>query len=320
MSQLSRRRLLGHGAAALAFVPGLARAATDPAGTTTAPPAPSGQTIQDGADAQRRMTLDVLIDGKGPFRFMVDTGADQSVVSSEVAMALGLVHGDDVVVQGISRALPAPTAELKNVVFGPIVIDSLTVPVLPREWLGADGYLGLDVVDGRKVTFDFLHNQIKVDSSDRYSNWFFSSETIVRVNGSKGRLTAVNCSVDGVRAYAFVDSGAQVSIGNSHLFEAMKERGATYFTDLTVPIFGVTGGATPGRFTSVDSIRLGPLNFFHSTLVIADLQVFDVWGLSDKPALFIGMNFLRQTSAMTIDFGRKEFRFKVADVRLANRA
>jgi hypothetical protein len=42
--------------------------------------------------------------------------------------------------------------------------------------------------------------------------------------------------------------------------------------------------------------------------------------LSDKPALFIGMNFLRQTSALTIDFGRRELRFKTADVKLASRA
>jgi hypothetical protein len=32
------------------------------------------------------------------------------------------------------------------------------------------------------------------------------------------------------------------------------------------------------------------------------------------------MNFLKQTSAVTIDYVRKELRFKLADIRLASRA
>jgi len=42
-----------------------------------------------------------------------------------------------------------------------------------------------------------------------------------------------------------------------------------------------------------------------------------VWGLADQPALFIGMNFLGQTSAFSIDFSRKELQFKLADERVA---
>jgi hypothetical protein len=323
MGAFSRRRLLAHGGAALAFAPALARAAALPPATTSAPaipPKPSAEAIQAFLDATRRMTLDVSIDDKGPFRFMVDTGADQSVISTEVAQQLGLIHGDDVTVQGISRAVTAPTVQLNDVRFGYVAIDSLMAPVLPRAWLGADGYLGLDVVDGRKVTFDFEHEQIKVDVSDHPADWVHSSDVIVRVNGSNGRLKAVNCSVDGVHAYAFIDSGAEMSIGNSHLFAALQEKGASYISDAAVPIVGVTGGMSPGRFTSVKDIKLGSLSFLHSNLVIADLQVFDVWGLNDRPALFIGMNFLRQTSALTIDFGLKEFRFRLASIRLASRA
>ncbi|MGZ5934766.1 MAG: aspartyl protease family protein [Rhizomicrobium sp.] len=318
MREYSRRRLLGHGVAALAFAPSFARAAPVPVAPETPPP--NGETIQGSADAQRRLTLDVQIDGKGPFRFMVDTGADQSVVSTEVALALGLINGDNVMVQDIARAVPAPTTVLENVSIGSIRIDSLTVPILPRQWLGADGYLGLDAVDGKKVTFDFSHDKLKVDESDAFSSWVHTNETVVRANGSNGRLTAVSCFVDGVRAYAFIDSGAQMSIGNTRLFAELQDRGAKYIGDFVVPVIGVTGGESPGRITAVNDIRLGSLNFLRSTLVIADLQVFDVWGLSDKPALFIGMNFLRQTSALTIDFGRRELRFKTADVKLASRA
>jgi hypothetical protein len=319
MTAYSRRRLLAQGAAALAFAPDLAQAASSTAQPAT-PPSPSTEAIQTFLDATQRMTLDVMIGGRGPFRFMIDTGADQSVVSAEVVQQLGLTVGDTVVVQGISRAVPAPTVRLQDVRFGYVAIESLSAPVLPRAWLGADGYLGLDVLDGRKVTFDFQHVQIKVDQSDHRADWVNSSDIIVRTNGSNGRLKAVNSSVDGVRAYAFVDSGAEMSIGNTRLFAALQERGGTYLSDVVVPIFGVTGGMSPGRITYVKDIKMDTLHFLRSNLVISDLQVFDVWGLNDRPALFIGMNFLRQTAALTIDYGLKELRFRTASVRVASRA
>ncbi len=130
----------------------------------------------------------------------------------------------------------------------------------------------------------------------------------------------MNCGVNGVRASAFIDSGAEISIGNSHLFEALAKGGSRYIGDDVIQLLGVTGGAVQGRVTAVERIKLGSIAFSNSVLVIADLPVFDIWGLADKPALFIGMNFLRQTSAVTIDYGRKEFRFKLAQLRIASRA
>lgn len=317
LGDTSRRRLLGQGAASLAFVPSMVRAATT---ADVQNPAPAtGDTIQGDADPEHRMTMDTMIDGQGPFRFLVDTGADRSVIAYDVAVRLGLISGEDVVVQGIARSLATTTVALRNLTFGPIAIESLAVPVLPRQWLRADGYLGLDVLDGRKVTFDFRNHKLTVGQSKNFSSWLHPNETIVRVNGSNGRLKAVDCSVDGVRAVAFIDSGAQISIGNTCLFAELQKAGANYISDAVVPVVGVTGGQAPGRLAYIANIKIGDIRFFRAYLIIADLQVFDVWGLADRPALFIGMNFLRQASEVTIDFGRKELRFKLADIRMASR-
>jgi hypothetical protein len=59
-------------------------------------------------------------------------------------------------------------------------------------------------------------------------------------------------------------------------------------------------------------IRLMELEFTDCPLVIADFQIFDVWGLHRHPALLIGMNFLRQFSKVSIDYGLKELRFDLA--------
>ncbi len=119
--------------------------------------------------------------------------------------------------------------------------------------------------------------------------------------------------------HAFIDSGAEVSIRNTRLFAELAKGGRAYTSDAPINPLGVTGGSVVGHLTAVDRIKLGSISFNKSALVIANLPVFDVWGLADKPALFIGMNFLRATSAVTIDYGNKELRFKLAQMRIASR-
>ena len=41
-------------------------------------------------DSYQRMTVPVRLGGKGPFRFLIDTGSDRTAISRELAVALGL--------------------------------------------------------------------------------------------------------------------------------------------------------------------------------------------------------------------------------------
>ena len=306
----SRRQLVAGAAAALV----LARAQTMP----PAAPVP----IQGAADAADRLTVAATIAGRGPYHFIVDTGADHTVLADDIARDLGLIGADDVIVQDIVASVAARTVRLTDLAFGPVALASLTVPVLPRAWLGADGFLGIDAVNGHKVVFDFQSHALTIGKPA--SAWFpdhlHADEALVPVHGEMGRLTAVDCGVDGVKAQAFIDSGADISIGNSRLFAALQARdGRRYVSDDPIVLTGVTGATATGRLAAVDKVRLGRLDFTNGALVISDLPIFRLWGLAEKPALFIGMNFLKQTSAVTIDYGRKELRFRVAALRLASR-
>lgn len=310
LSDFSRRRLLACGASALAFAPSFARADAPHAQLITTPPP---ELIDGFTDMTDRLMLETIIDGKGPYRFVVDTGADRSVIASDVAEDLGLLAHRDVVVQGIVRALPAPTVRVQNLSFGKITLGDIAAPVLPRKWLGADGFLGLDVIDGRKVVFDFQNRKLSVERSGSSTGWPHFNDIVVRVDGSNGRLKAVDCVVDDVSAVAFIDSGAQLSICNTPLYAELQKKSLHAIEGVDVPLLGATGGMMLGKLVEVSRIRLGDLFFMKTRLVIADLNVFNVWGLADTPALFIGMDFLQQASMFSIDYRRKELRFKLAD-------
>lgn len=315
--RFSRRRFVGYGAAA-ALAPHLANA------QVIAPPQP-GAPAEDAAriaaanDAARHLTIPVMIAGRGPFRFVVDTGADRSVIADDVAVSLGLVRGNDVTVQGVVRSLATRLVAVADISFGTIKRRNLSMPILPRALMGADGYLGLDAVDGARVTLDFENRSLQIGGPRPLSAFRLSrpQEAYVPVRGAMGHLRSLNCRVDGVSTTCFLDTGAEISVGNSRLFSALVAQNPDCTVFGTLPITGITGGVIMGKVVRLGTIRLHSVNFSDAVVAIADMQIFDVWGLSQEPALLIGMNFLRQFAKVSIDYGMKEIRFDLASMLLA---
>ncbi len=306
---MSRRQFLRYGAASLALASIAARGQSVSQPQTASAPEPSP--IDTAADAAKRLSVEVRIDARGPYRFVVDTGADRTVLASDIAVDLGLLHGERVMMEGVVRAVATDTVTLHELSFGSVRCTQLVVPVLPRSMLEADGYLGLDTLDRHRVTLDFKNHTLQVsEPRSRFSAlWVRHNEARVRASGSAGHLRAVDCTVDGVAATAFIDTGAEVSAGNAALLAALNRRAPAHYASDAVPLTDITGGEISGNVTTVGKIRLMDLEFTDCPLVIADFQVFDVWGLRHDPALLIGMNFLRQFSKISIDYGRKELRF-----------
>jgi len=316
----SRRRFVSGGAASVFLPTALAKAQTIPPNA----PLPPDEAAKIAAerDAASHLTVGVMIDGKGPFRFVVDTGADRSVIADDVAAALGLPIQQQVMVAGVVLTIPAETVRVGTLSFGPIARNDLTVPILPRALLRADGYLGLDAIDGSRVTFDFKNRALMVASPYHRQSYEVvpPEEARVRVIGEAGHLRSVNCRADGVRTTTFIDTGAEISVGNAKLLSALMEIDPTYLRLETVPLTGVTGGTVQGHITTIKSVHLDSLTFDGCNIVVANLQIFDLWGLRDKPALLIGMNFLREFDRVSIDYGSKELRFDLARLVLAQRA
>lgn len=319
-ANLSRRHFVSSGSAALAMAPSVANA-------QSVAPVDGDKAKEEAAkiaadsDEAEHLTIGVMIEGKGPFKFVVDTGADRSVIAEDVAVALGLVRSTKVLVEGVVVTIPAQTVKIKNIAFGPVSIDHLIVPVLPRALLQADGYLGLDAVDGYRVTFDFKNKELVVGSSHHTQvlGWQPPGVALIDLQGKFGHLRAMNCRADRVRTTAFIDTGAQISVGNSRLFDALVEQSPTYFKLDTVPLTGITGGVIHGRLATIEKIQVGPVTFEPCNIVIADLQIFDLWGLTDTPAILIGMNFLRQFAHVSVDYRRKELVFDLASLVVAQR-
>jgi predicted aspartyl protease len=323
LQKLSRRRFVKYGASSLAFVSIMTKAQTvsPPLGRTepevTAVSDRDTLPIAAATDAASHLMVAVRINGTGPYHFVVDTGADRTILATEVAVELGLLHGEKVMLEGVVRAVLTETVSIRTLSCGSITCRHLVVPTLSRSLLDADGYLGLDFLDGHRVTFDFKNHSLQVSEprARLSASWARENEARISTSGTSGHLQALDCIVDGIPATAFIDSGAEVTAANAPLLAALARRNPNFGEIGTTRLIDITGGEIFGKVATVNKIRLAGLTFTDCPLVIADFLVFDVWGLRQRPALLIGMNLLRQFARVSIDYGLKELRFDLAVYR-----
>src|SRR5258708_14414867 len=115
------------------------RASPPPLGwVESAVPAVSDQDtlpIAAATDAASHLTVAVRIDGKGPYHFVVDTGADRTILATEAADELGLFRGEKVMLEGVVRACLTGTVAIRTRSFGSLTCSHRAVPTCPLTLL-----------------------------------------------------------------------------------------------------------------------------------------------------------------------------------------
>ena len=285
-------------------------ASSAPLPSVTEPPAVFLDTALDEID---RMTVEVFINGQGPFNFVVDTGADRSALSIPLAARLGLEPGRDVMLHGVGGSALTPTAKVPLMVAGDARQRDAQLPILPPERLGVDGLLGVDMLEGRNVIMDFRRKRLEVRRSSALDAAFPGvREVSVMADDRFGRLAIANARVSGVRCVAFIDSGSGASMGNVALADAIKMRlRRKPEPSMALRLIGAAGEATVGELRVVRSIELGALRMTNLPLVMADLHIFDIWNLNTRPAVLLGVDVLKMFARVELDFGSDRVKFRL---------
>jgi predicted aspartyl protease len=256
-------------------------------------------------EAHDRLTVPVTISGMGPFQFVLDTGAQATVLSTALADRLMLNDRKSATLVGMASSKPVETTFVPDFALGSRVFPIRVAPLVSEANIGgADGILGIDSLQGQRVLLDFKNQKISVAEA-RQLGGDKGYEIIVTARARLGQLIITHAFVDGIRTAVLVDTGSESSVGNAALLQ--KLRRAKLAGD--VQMQDINGAALTGPSRIGGSLRIGDASIDNFSITFADAPTFRSLGLTGEPALILGMSELRVFKRVAIDFQQRRILF-----------
>lgn len=270
-------------------------------------PVTEADVLKLGSDIPGRLTVPVMIGAAGPYPFTIDTGAERSVISGELARLLGLARGRSVRVTTMTGASIVATAIIPSLKVSTIATGRIEAPIFKGNDLGAPGLLGLDSLKGHVVSIDFDRQVMTVRAAGRSTRAASNDpdEIVIRAKSLFGQLVVTDASFRGQRVQVVLDTGSAVTVGNQALRRRIvNPRGGIKPLALT----SVTGASLSTDYASIGEVRLGAVVFQNLPVAFADAAPFARFGLIRRPALLLGIDALREFRRVDIDFANREVR------------
>jgi predicted aspartyl protease len=266
-------------------------------------------------DRSDRITLPVTIGGEGPFAFVVDTGAERTVIARQLAERLGLTSAGRVRVIGLAEAVITDVYQLGPMRLRDLPIDGHLVPAFDHGNIGAAGLIGIDSLERHRVVIDFVAGRIDIRESPRSRRparepEFDRDAIIVVARRSAGRMILSDARIGGRRIDVIVDTGAQSSLGNVALRNLVRgQHGHWRGRLIDGEIQSVTGAPLAVQMGQISRITVGGVDFTDLPVAYADSPAFAELGLSERPALLLGMDALQMFERVAIDFTNRRVTF-----------
>lgn len=260
-----------------------------------------------------RIWAPVLIDGKGPFRLVLDTGANHSAVIPSTAAALGSPGAANaMVVTGFTGSAVVPTISVSRLEVGDLLFGPETLPIVADVFGGAQGVLGNEGMAGKRIMADFSHDRLEISTS--HGEPARVGFSVVRLKVVEGGLLLADMRVGGIRCVAIIDTGAQSTVGNLPLRTALARRPRP--GDKPAQIEGVTLDVQTGDSMPAPQIELGGLTITGVHITFGDMYLFEHYHLTQKPVLLLGMDLLGSFDVLIIDYRMHELQIRLTRAQL----
>jgi predicted aspartyl protease len=257
-----------------------------------------------------RIWAPVLINGQGPFRLVLDTGASRSAIVPRVAEALKLpIAVDSVQLRGVTGSAVASSITVDTLEVGDLILQGAKMPIVADVFGGADGVLGAEGLTDKRIIIDFRRDRITI----LYSRGQNAPPgfLLLPFKLEENRGMRIPVVIGGVRVVGLIDTGAQVTIGNLALRAALAKR-RKEATPEEAEIIGVTQDIQQADRARIPSFFAGDLLVRNADIMFTDLHIFDHWGLSSEPAVLIGMDILGVLDTLIIDYSRSELQIRTS--------
>lgn len=233
----------------------------------------------------------VMINGKGPLRFVIDTGASLSVLSDKAAERLGIrpvARGGNARAVGGSGSFPIVYGLLDSLTVGEAKIDAVPVYIRtvhaapetpPAE--RADGYLGLSVLANFAVTLDYQGKLLTLDRTAPREEPAPAAEKgpaaapgyEIPIRSTSGGLASAETHLDGapLPLNFIVDTGATATVISKAAvrhqgLEKLKLKGETF------RVIGAAGIEEGAEALGLSTLTVSGLRQERARALILDLE------------------------------------------------
>jgi hypothetical protein len=308
---------MAHGDAAAADPPKIAKPRPAPPGPSQIPPLTpaiidntlnvGGQNIK-AREIETRLSVDVDVNGHGPYRFLVDSGADTSAVGLRIAHDLQLPLGTPVILNGMTARDIVDRVKVDALTVGPTTITGLELPALREVDVGGDGLIGIDALVKERLMMDFEQHAVRVEDA-RIAEPFDPNAIVITARREHGQLILTHVKAAGLPLDAVIDTGSEITIGNIALRDKLIRGNRDKF--VTIQAIGVTGAVENLQLAKIGELDLGPVTLRDVPMAFADVPPFKVFGLEDQPALLLGTDILENFRRVSLDFRARKARFQL---------
>jgi predicted aspartyl protease len=253
-------------------------------------------------DSIGRIWAPVLINGQGPFRLVLDTGASRSALLPRVARALNIpMQPAAMRVHGVTGSADVSTVTIRQLEVGELLMGTSTLPIVPDVFGGADGVLGNEALGDKRISIDFRRDRIEIMRSKSERPSVGLSKIPLKL--TRGKLLSFQTRIGAVPTTAVIDTGAQRTIGNQALRTALNRTQRKWQQE---EIIGVTLDVERGDNIRTPPISMGRATITGARVTFTDTPIFEHWELTKDPAVLLGMDVLGTLDVLIIDYKTKE--------------
>jgi predicted aspartyl protease len=260
-----------------------------------------------------RIWAPVKINGKGPFRLVLDTGASHSAITPYIVNRLSANNASpetiSVMLHGVTGSAVVPALKAKSMEVGDMLIEPTTLPVVADAFGGAQGVLGREGLMDKRIFADFGADRLTIARS--HGLRAPPGYRVVHLKLTEAGLLAADVYIGSVRCRAIIDTGAQQTVGNTALREALMRRVPRDSVD--EEIIGVTLDLQHGTYVRVPPITLGTLKLRNVHVAFGDMPLFELWKFDTTPTVLVGMDVLGLFDKLVIDYKMREMQIRMRE-------
>ena len=259
-------------------------------------------------------TIKVQVNGHGPYDFVIDTGATQSLIFQNLADIRNFppTGGPGQTVLGLTAQGAFPTYTVAELRMGSLSLQNLTTVILP-DWSvdrKPSGVIGLDFLSRYICVFDapngLLHFYAPDNGPTTLNKWRSTGLKPNDFGLPADPVYVIEARIDARRVRFMLDLGASGTVINKSAAGKISNRGVSVSIrpsggDARARITDSLEKSVEARTIKTRRIRVGKTYWYNRALEIHNATIFDELGVQKKPFGLFGADLLRNMS-FALDF------------------